>query len=199
MVALQNGDRSGIVVALREFKLQGGGLNYPAIFSVPSDQRITKMAERSFHDTLTVITAAVTLAMESLNLKQAMTSVQIVDLSEAIIDTASEDNLSIEDLMLFLQRLTNGVYNPLYESMDIAKFMEKFEVYRQERHEAILSYRENRHLELKALGDSNRSAGKNGTALDEHLSAYTTKLQAMKDELNEKKQENKRLRQQRDF
>lgn len=142
------------------------------------------MAQNDFSGTLTTITAGVTLAMESLNLKQPMNPLQILDLSEAIIDTAEDDNLSLEDLMLFLQGLVRGKYSPLYESMDIPKFMEKFEIYREERHRAILEYRENKHLEFKALGDPTRVA-KPETAFEEHLSQFTTKLANMKDELKE--------------
>lgn len=85
-----------------------------------------------------------------------MTPVQINDLAEELIDTANEDNLSLEDVILFLQRLVRGQYGELYESMDIPKFMEKFEVYRQDRHNEILRIRESEHLQYKALGDATR-------------------------------------------
>lgn len=189
--ALLKVDKGSVQAILRGFKTQSGAVNFPAIFAIPTDQRIAKMAEIDFAETLRTVAAGVTLAMEALNLKYPMNGLQIVDLSDAIIDTSSEDNLSLEDLMLFLQNLTRGKYNPLYESMDVAKFMEKFEIFRQERHEAVVEWRENKHLEYKALGDPNRT-GKQASALDVHLSEFNTKLQAYKDELHETKQELKR-------
>lgn len=184
--ALQVGNKAQVGVILREFKEPNGGVNYPAVFNIPTEQRLAKMAENDFGGTLTIVAAGVTLAMETLNLKMPMNALQIVDLSEAIIDTAHEDNLSLEDLMLFLQQLTRGKYNPLYESMDVPKFMEKFELYREERHRAVVQYRENRHLEYKSLGDPSRST-KAETAFEEHLASFTNKLGVMKDELKEAK------------
>lgn len=180
--ALQTGNKAQLQVVLRDFKTQGGSVNYPAIFSIPSEQRLAKMAENDFAGTLSLVTVGVTLALEQLNLKFPMNALQILDLSESILDTSGEDNLSLEDLMLFLQQLTRGKYSPLYESMDVPKFMEKFELYREERHRAMVQLRENKHLEFKALGDPTRST-KPETAFEEHLSQFTTKLSHMKDEL----------------
>lgn len=180
--ALQTGNKAQLQVVLRDFKTQGGSVNYPAIFSIPSEQRLAKMAENDFSGTLSLVTVGVTLALEQLNLKFPMNALQILDLSESILDTSGEDNLSLEDLMLFLQQLTRGKYSPLYESMDVPKFMEKFELYREERHRAMVQLRENKHLEFKALGDPTRST-KPETAFEEHLSQFTTKLSHMKDEL----------------
>ena len=180
--ALQTGNKAQLQVVLRDFKTQGGSVNYPAIFSIPSEQRLAKMAENDFAGTLSLVTVGVTLALEQLNLKFPMNALQILDLSESILDTSGEDNLSLEDLMLFLQQLTRGKYSPLYESMDVPKFMEKFELYREERHRAMVQLRENKHLEFKALGDPTRSI-KPETAFEEHLSQFTTKLSHMKDEL----------------
>lgn len=189
--ALQVGDKVAITNSLRAFKGEQGSLNYPAIFSIPTDQRLAKMAENDFPGTLAIVTAGVTLAMESLNLKFPMNALQIVDLAEAIVDTAGEDNLSLEDLMLFLQNLTRGKYNPLYESMDVPKFMGKFEIYREERHQAMVEYRENKHLAYKALGDPSRTT-KPETAFEQHLSEYATKLRIKNDEIKELRAEAKR-------
>lgn len=191
--ALQKGDKIAVQSILKSFKTDQGGINYPAVFSIPTGERIFILAKNDFAGTLTIIAAGVTLAMESLNLRTPMTALQIIDLSDAIIDTAGEDNLALEDLMLFLQNLTRGKYNPLYESMDVAKFMEKFEIYRQERHEAIAEYRENKHLELTSLGDASRTS-KPASALDEHLAEFNTKIQTMKDELHLKNRELKESR-----
>lgn len=193
---LQRGDKQAVQLILRDFKTPNGAANFPVLFSIPTENRLAKMAENDFTETLSLVTAGVTLAMEALNLRTPMNPLQILDLSEAIIDTASDDNLSLEDLMLFLQNLTRGKYNPLYESMDVSKFMEKFEIYREQRHRAILEYRENKHLEFKALGNADRS-GTQASPLDTHLSEYSTKLQSIKDELHEQKRENKALRQQK--
>jgi len=140
------------------------------------------MAKNDYSEALTIVSAAITMSMGLLNLKQPMNALQIVDLADALLDSAAEDNLALEDLVLFLQQLTRGKYNPLYESMDVPKFMEKFEIYREERHKAVLEMRENQHLEFKGLGDPTR-ATKPETAFEEHLQQYSQKLQAKNDEI----------------
>lgn len=98
-----------------------------------------------------IVTAGLTMALEGMNLSRPMNEAQVMDLSITIIDTAGEDNLALEDLMIFLQKLVRGHYGSNYESMDIPKFMSKFEEYRQERHEALMRMREEQHAQHKAL------------------------------------------------
>lgn len=186
---MRSGDKIGVQAALKPFKTDAGAENFPAIFSIPTEQRLAKMAENDFREAMTLVTAAVTLAMESLNLKNPMTPIQVVDLAGAILDSAKEDNLSLEDLMLFLQNLVRGKYNPLYESMDVAKFMEKFEIYRQERHRALLELKENNHMELKGIGNANRT----GTVdpLAEHFSKMANQLSNLRQTVKELRNENR--------
>lgn len=180
--ALQAGDRAQIPLILRKYKTSTGAANFPELFSIPTEQRLAKMAEQDYGVAITLVGAAVTMAMENLNLRTPMNPSQIADLSDAILDSSAEDNLSLEDLVLFLQQLTRGKYNPLFESLDVAKFMEKFEIYREERHKTMLEYRENKHLEYKSLGDPSRVT-KAETAFEEHLQSFTSKLQEKNDEI----------------
>jgi hypothetical protein len=188
--ALLQDNKDSILGIIKSYKTQTGAANFPTLFAIPSDQRLSKMAEKDFAETITIVTAAITMSMVNLNLRQPLTPDQIVDLADAVIDTAGEDNLALEDLVLFLQQLTRGKYNPLYESMDVPKFMEKFEIYREERHKAVLEMRENQHLEFKGLGDPTR-ATKPETAFEEHLQQYSQKLQAKNDEIKLLRKERK--------
>lgn len=132
--------------------------------------------------TSALVAAGLTLAIENMNLKRGLTASQLVDLSEEILDSSVDDKLAFEDLMLFLQGLTRGRYGELYESMDIPKFMNLFGKYRDERWEEGIRLRDAKHDEYKNLGDKER-ANSRLTAFDQHLSEYTTKLQAKNDEI----------------
>lgn len=114
------------------------------------------MAKNDYAKIAVLISAGLTLAFESMNLARPMKANQIADLAEIIIETSNEDNLAIEDVLLFLQKLIYGDYGKLYESMDIPKFMEKFEIYREERFQAMRTLREEEALQHKALPVSNR-------------------------------------------
>lgn len=180
--AVRKGSKQELNLILRGFKHTNGAPNFPALFDIPSAERLPVMAKNNFSDTSDLVAAGLTLAIESMNLKRGLTGPQINDLAEEIIDTANDDNLSFEDLILFLQALTRGRYGEFYESMDIPKFMTMFEKYREERWQEGIRIRDEQHLINKNLGDPERSTGKL-TAMDEHLQSFSTKLRAKNDEI----------------
>lgn len=187
-----SGKKQDINLALRDFKTTGGVIKYESVLSIPTETRIPELARKDYKNTSMVITAAIHLAMEGMNLIRGMTVDQEIDLAEAIIDTASEDNLAIEDIMLFLQKLVRGEYGSNYESMDIPKFMDKFESYRQDRYTNLLRIREERHLQHKKQGDTGKS-----NQLDElgqHFSGMAEKLSVMNSELKHLRKENNNLK-----
>lgn len=174
--ALKTGNKTGITLSLRDFKQPNGTVNYPALFKIPSDSRLPKLAEQDFGGTLSIVTAGITLAFENMNLIRGMNNSQIIDLAETVLDSSNEDNLSLEDLMLFLQKMTRGEYGKLYESMDVPKFMEMFEIYRQERFQEIINIREEQAAQHKAIPVNDRiidlfntEKGKHREALKDYL------------------------------
>lgn len=185
-------DRAQIGLILKQYKTISGLENFPALLSIPITERLPAMAQKDFSKTVALITVGLTMAFENMNLKRPMNEFQILDLAEAIVDTSGEDNLSLEDLMLFLQNLTRGRYEGMYESMDVPKFMEKFEIYRQARHEAVIAYRENQHLQHRSLGPAERTS--KSDPLEDHLSNITGRLSELKDNLREKIKENQKLK-----
>lgn len=150
MSALIAGDKREANIILRDFKTHGGATNYTALLSIPTAHRLPMLAKTNYREVLGVVTAGITMAIESMNLNRPMNSLQVVDLSDTILESAEEDNLSLEDVMLFLQGLVRGNYGPLYESMDIPKFMEKFEVYREERYKSLCDIRYEQEQQHKA-------------------------------------------------
>lgn len=189
--AVRKGDKQQVNFVLRDYKLQNGSPNFLALFDIPNASRIRDLAKLNYDDTSDLVIAAITLAMENMNLKRGLSASQINDLAEEIIDTSSDDNFSMEDFVLFLQALTRGKYGELYESMDIIKFMGLFEKYRDDRWQEWVRFKEAQHAQYKTLGDPGRIEG-NKTALDEHLSSFTQKLQVKNDEIKSLRAERKR-------
>lgn len=185
-------DKTEIALILRQYKTISGTENFPALMSIPLGERLPALAQGDFSKAVALITVGLTMAFESMNVKRPMNEFQILDLAEAVIDTAREDNLALEDLMLFLQNLTRGKYEGMYESMDIPKFMEKFEIYRQERHEAIKLHRENEHLVHRSLGPSERTTQPDELA--EHMGNIMGRMSELKNNLKETIRENKKLK-----
>lgn len=190
-IVLANVDRMGISLELRKYKNKNGSENFGELIQIPNDQRIPAMAEKNMQVAVATVAVAVSLALETMNLKNPMTPVQIVDLAEAITESSSEDQLSMQDLMLFLQNLTRGKYGELYNAMDAPKLMGFLDKYRDERWEEGVRIRDAKHEEYKNLGDPERK-GRKMTAFEEHLSSYATKLQAKNDQIKELREERKR-------
>lgn len=139
---MEAGNKMEVNIALKQYKHPSGHANFPALFTIPTAQRLPALAKQDLKRTFALVGAGVTVAMESMNLTRPMNGQQIIDLTDAIIETAEEDNLSLEDLLLFLQKLTRGEFGTMYEGMDIPKFMEKFEQYREQRYQSIKAMRE---------------------------------------------------------
>lgn len=195
-------DKVQINLELKKFKDENGSVKFGELFKIPNDSRIAEMGKRDLPGTIKTLAVALTISMEAMNLSRPMTSAQILDLAEIIFDTSSEDKLAIEDLMIFLQRLIRGEYPGLYEGMDIPKFMERFNKYRDERWEAGIRIRDERDSQLKGMGDAdtfNRNNPTPDTAFGEQLLHYRNKVQQRNDEIELLRKENKKLRDQRDF
>jgi hypothetical protein len=163
-------------------------------------ERISEMAKLDPIGTIQVIVVIITMTLESLNLKRPMNNSQVFDLAEAIVDDAGPDQIAIEDVMLFCQQLIRGYYGEMYESMDVAKFLNWFGRFRDDRYDAFVRWREEKHEERKKMGDDNLFDRTNKSSpIGEELLRHTQSIQKKKDEIALLKRENNNLKIQRDF
>jgi len=155
--ALEKGDKMQLTAALRNYKLPNGSVNYQMVLSIPKAERIPQLINSEGYEKIhSLIVAGIQLAMESLNLANTLNADQIFDLADMLIDSSNEDYLSLQDVVLYLQKLVRGEMGALYSQMDIAKFMELFEIYREERFQTLNTIREEQQVQHKALGPSER-------------------------------------------
>jgi len=85
-----------------------------------------------------------------------MNADQILELSLQLIDSANEDQLAFEDIMLFLDGMVKYKYGKVYDRMDMPTFFEMLEQYRNERHQEYMRFKDEQNSQYKAFGDSNR-------------------------------------------
>lgn len=157
MNAMEAGDPMMVNTILRGYKLPNGATNYPQLLSIPVGDRLPGLAERYGRKAIHLqIAAAIEGAMEKINLKLAMNPDQVFELAETIIDSSTEDQLAMEDLLLFLQDLLRGKAGKIYDRMDIPFFMELFEGYRQSRHEAYQDAKYEQDQQYRALPINDR-------------------------------------------
>jgi hypothetical protein len=139
---------------LASFK-ERGAVKYDAVLMIPKSERIPTIVA-SLEGRMKVVaalSASMRSAFENLNLRVGMTSEQMIDLAEQVIEQSAEDNLAIEDVLLFLQQLITGKAGKIYDRMDMPTFFELFETYRQERHEKLVVIREEQRIQQKTYGD----------------------------------------------
>jgi hypothetical protein len=189
---MENGKHQEVNLILKQFKDEYGLVKFENVLKIPRDQRIPALANKDFMRINMLIIGALTMAFKSLNLKNGLNEFQILDLSEAIIDSSHEDNLAFEDLMLFLQKLTRGEYEIGAETMNLPKFMKLFEQYRQTRYEELRRIRDERHTQYKVCGDTGKSAAPD--PLSEHFAGLGAKLSTMKRAIQNLKEENSSLK-----
>lgn len=149
--ALEAGNKMELSLQLKKFKTNTGAVNFDAVLRIPHEDRLTGLISKVGYEKIHMtIGAAIQLSMESMNLAKPLTANQIFDLVDSIIDSANEDYFGIEDILLFLQKLVRGETGNLFSSIDIPKFMQMFEKYRQERHSEYMRIKEEMELQYKA-------------------------------------------------
>jgi len=151
---------SGLVFnELCRFKDKGEVLPMKIIENVPVSERLPALAKMYGNDKIAaVLSKAITRSLNNFNLRVAMTPEQIADLSYALIDEAEQDQLAIQDILLFLEGMVKNKYGKVYDRMDMPTFFDMLEKYREQRHLDFMNGKEEAHAQFKAMGDSNRTS-----------------------------------------
>jgi hypothetical protein len=151
---------SGVVFnELCRFKDKGEVLPMKIIENVPVTERLPALAKMYGNDKIAaVLSKAITKSLNNFNLRVAMTPEQIADLSYALIDEAEQDQLAIQDILLFLEGMVKNKYGKVYDRMDMPTFFDMLEKYREQRHLDFMNGKEEAHAQFKAMGDSNRTS-----------------------------------------
>ena len=153
------GNNGGVHNELCRFKDKGEAMPLKIIELVPVSERLPALVKMYGNDKIAaVLSKSVTRALNNFNLRVAMTPEQITDLCYAILDEAEQDQLAIQDILLFLDGMVKYKYGKVYDRMDMPTFFEMLEKYREERHLAFINGKDEAHAQFKAMGDSNRTS-----------------------------------------
>jgi len=173
---LEGNSKLEITAYLSDFK-ERGVVNFTRSLAVPVTERIPMLSatKEGYNRILIALSASIKSAMSNINLRVGLSEDQIVELADQIISESHEDNLALEDVLLFLQQLIAGKAGKIYDRMDIPTFFELFDNYREDRHKTLKNIRYEQEINHKSEGPtekfsndrSEREAHKN--ALKEHL------------------------------
>lgn len=155
--ALRANDNRAIVAHLGAFK-ERGVVRHDRTLQIPSADRIPALtrSDEGYDYILTLLTARLKRTFSNMNLKRGVNDDQLLNIAERIIEESHEDNLSVEDVLLYLEKLEVGKMGQLFERMDMPTFFEHFEFYRQERHLALNYMQYELECQYKGLGDTTR-------------------------------------------
>lgn len=140
---------------------QDSAVKYEALLAIPLSERIPGLIEsygkKTVHRLLVMI-------LEEFNNRLALprakklTQTKISIAACELMLTAYEDQLALEDVILFLQRTKAGLYGPIKSLVLPSVLFDKFELYRQARHDVFVRLKEARDAELKAVSATPRRA-----------------------------------------
>lgn len=157
LTKLTSGDKLGVSSHLSRFK-ERGLIKFEKVFEIDHADRIPALVnnENGRDEVLIALTASLKSLFSNFNLRVGLNEDQLIEIADLIIEQSFEDNLAIEDFLLFSQKFLVGDYGKIYDRMDVPTFFEFFEKYRQARHDAILNIREEQHAQFKAMGRDDR-------------------------------------------
>ena len=148
-----------------------GDVKWDALLAIPLTERIPGLihsyGKKTAHKLLVMILKEFTNALPLTRIKK-MTDTRIAIAACEIMLTAFEDQLSLEDVILFLQKAKAGHYGAIKNLSHPAQLLSLMEPYRQARHEAYQRIKEAQQVQFKQLGDAERTAP-NPTSLNDLL------------------------------
>jgi hypothetical protein len=149
---LLSGDGERVKQELARYK-DNGIVNMRKVLEVPMNERIPALLQHpaNYEPVYTALVAALSSSLSLVSVGAGMNEDQVLELAKMILESAKEDNLGLEDVLLFLGELVTGKTGTIYNRLDIPTFFELFEGYRQRRYKAIRDYREEEHAQFNAL------------------------------------------------
>lgn len=181
-----------VVTTVREYMHQGTVL-FDKVLSIPMNARVPNLTHVYGLELIHKIVAVLlTQFNNDLNLIRPMSAEQVESCSFDLVMTTEEDQLSIEDYALFFKGAKEGKYGRILDRLDQQTVFSLLEEYRQQRHQEFLKIKEEKHIEHKGLGPSERTVQKNELA--ESMSNVMGRMGELKEKLKEQREINRASR-----
>ena len=176
--ALAVGSTGQVFNEMCRWKDKGEPLPMMVIQQIPVKDRLPGLVNTYGMDKVSAILAkAINRALSNFNLRVGMNADQVMELSLQLIDSANEDQLAFEDIMLFLDGMIKAKYGKVYDRMDIPTFFEMLEQYRDERHRQYVRFKDEQNAQFKSSGDQNRSSDDVTSEKDQFRNAMKNYMQ----------------------
>lgn len=135
--------------------------NYDLLLAIPLHERIPGLTSeygyQRMYRLLATIIREFCMAIP-LPKSKKLNDIRISVCACDILLSAHEDQLSLEDIILFFERARQGKYGPIKKALTHQLINQMLEVYRQERHEAYMQKKTAQEATFKTLGPSERTS-----------------------------------------
>lgn len=156
MISIHRKNQVEISKNIQQYK-QNGIVKFDSLLSVPFKDRLPGLVEQygsqKIHALLVVM---LTNFCNFYNVVRPMTAEQITSCAFEIMNSSSEDYLSIEDLTIFFDGAKSSKYGRVLDHLDQHVIFEMLETYRQERHTQYQNFKEEKQSNYKSMGDNFR-------------------------------------------
>ena len=145
-------------LALQQYSTDDGA-KFEPLLSIPLSERIPGLiSEYGLKRMHKLIKTVLNEFCHSIALPKSrkLTETKISVVACDLILVADEDQLSMEDLIVFFELAKNGKYGKFKNLLTHYSIMEKLEQYRQERYAAYVRIKEQKEAEVRLLGPTER-------------------------------------------
>lgn len=183
------GNLSGILENTRKY-MTAGVVSFDKVLAISLHSRVPNLTHvYGFERVHEIVIVLLTSFNNALNLIRPMSSDQIIECAHDLVMTTEEDQLSIEDYVLFFKGAKEGKYGKILDRLDQQTVFSMLEEYRQERHRQYLRIREEKEAALKSQGSTERT--NNPDPIAESMVQLGGRLSRMKEQLKEQREINR--------
>lgn len=135
-------------------------VRFDLLLAIPLPERIPGLLQefgmKRMHQLLVMLIKAFCFALPIPKTKK-LTDTKISAIACDLVLVAQEDQLSLEDVILFFERAKAGKYGAIKILQHHHQLMDLLQQYRQERHDAFMKIKEEQNQQLKTLGPADRT------------------------------------------
>lgn len=146
-------------LTLQNFQVDGEP-DYVALLSIPLSNRIPALIReyglKRMHQMIRLLVKEFCYSISLPKVKK-MTETRMAVCACDLMLAANEDQLSLEDLIVFFERAKAGKQGNFKKDLTHYTIMEQLEEFRQKRHEVLLQIRRKQEEEHKSLGTPERT------------------------------------------
>ena len=143
--------------------IENGQPAFIKLMQIPSEHRINAFVYKDAQKCITTLSALIMIALKHYEIDISVST----SIAFNIVQECKSDNLSLQDIVVFLQRINSGAYGDFYgKKITPIMLMSKLQSYLDDRHEEITKYRDKEHHNQQVQLELNRESSEEIKSID---------------------------------